>query len=89
MNYLFPLLFFSLCLLIFLFCYIKERPAALLAFLGRGAAGLLFIRVFNLFCLSREITTHVSINLLTVLISCILGIPGVLLTYGIQLLGLN
>ncbi|MBR0410236.1 MAG: pro-sigmaK processing inhibitor BofA family protein [Eubacterium sp.] len=68
---------------------IKKRPGILLAFFGRGISGLLFIHFFNLFCLSRDIVTHVSVNGATALFSCCLGVPGALLAYGIRLWGLR
>lgn len=79
------LLFSIVALLAYLISCIKKRPAILLAFLGRGAAGLSFIYFFNMFCTTRDIITCVGINPITVTVSGILGIPGVLLIYAINL----
>ena len=73
-------------LTIYLISYIRKRPAALLSFLGRGAAGLSYIYLFNSFFIARGIATHLGINLITFGLSAFLGIPGVLLAYGVNLL---
>lgn len=80
------LLFFIAALVIYLISYIKKRPAALLSFFGRGAAGLSYIYLFNFFCAIRGISTHLGINLITLILSFFLGIPGVLLAYAANLL---
>lgn len=80
------LLFFCIALGIYLLTYIKKRPAALLAFVGRGAAGLLYLHLFNSFCIARGVATSLGINPVTALLSAILGIPGVILAYGANLL---
>lgn len=67
----------------------KKRPAALLSFLGRSAAGLSFLHCFNLFCAALDIVTYVSLNPLTACVSAFLGIPGVLLLYAVRLWGLR
>ncbi|MDD7114711.1 MAG: pro-sigmaK processing inhibitor BofA family protein [Lachnospiraceae bacterium] len=79
------LLFSIVALLACLISCIKKRPAVLLAFFGRGAAGLSFLYFFNMFCSARDIVTCVGINPITVGVSTVLGIPGVLLIYAINL----
>lgn len=75
----------AVSLLACLFFCIKKRPAILLAFFGRGIAGLSFLYFFNMFCAARDIITCVGINPITTGISAVLGIPGVLLIYAVNL----
>ena len=79
------LIFCAACFAGYFIAYIKKRPAALLSIIGRGAAGLLFIYFFNVFCLARDIVTGIGINLITGGVCTILGIPGALLLYGIKI----
>lgn len=79
-------LFSAAALVIYLISYIKKRPAALLSFFGRGAAGLSYIYLFNAFCAIRGVATHLGVNLITLALSFFLGIPGVLLAYAANLL---
>lgn len=79
------LLFSIVAFIAYLISCIKKRPAILLAFFGRGTAGLFFIHFFNLFCAARDIVTCVGINPLTAGISAVLGIPGILLIYAVDL----
>ena len=78
------LLFSIVAFIAYLISCIKKRPAILLAFFGRGAAGLFFIHFFSLFCAARDIVTCVGINPLTAGISAVLGIPGILLIYAVD-----
>lgn len=80
------LLFSTVALVIYLISYIKKRPAARLSFFGRGAAGLCYIYFFHSFCAARDIATHLGINLITLVLSFFLGIPGILLAYAANLL---
>ena len=84
--------------ILFIFCiacfagyfiaYIKKRPAALLFTIGRSAAGLGFIYLFNFFCTARDIVTGVGINPITGTVCTLLGIPGAILLYAIRLYSL-
>ena len=65
---------------------IKKRPAALLAFVGRGAAGLSYLYLFNYFCAVRGVSTGLGMNLITAGLAVFLGIPGALLAFGVNLL---
>ena len=78
-------LFSIVAFIAYLISCIKKRPAILLAFFGRGAAGLFFIHFCSLFCAARDIVTCVGINPLTAGISAVLGIPGILLIYAVDL----
>lgn len=78
-------LFFIVTLISYLISCIKKRPAILLAFLGRGIAGLSFLYLFNMFCISRDIVTHVGINPITAGISTVLGVPGAIMIYAVNL----
>lgn len=78
-------LFMFAFVLYFLSC-IKKRPATLFLFLGRSIAGLSYLYLFNSFCIARDISTCLGINLITLSLSAFLGIPGILLAYGANLL---
>lgn len=73
-------------LLIYLLSCIKKRPAILLQFAGRSIAGLSYLFLFNSFCVARGIATGLGVNPITILLSAFLGIPGILLAYGANLL---
>ncbi|MCI6858513.1 MAG: pro-sigmaK processing inhibitor BofA family protein [Eubacterium sp.] len=79
------LIFLLACLAGYAIYAIKKRPATLLFFMGRSAAGLSFIYFMNFILNAREIVTGIGINPLTGLISAILGIPGAILLYAIHL----
>ena len=80
------LLLSAAALLLYLFYTIKKRPAARLAFVGRGAAGLSYLYLFNYFCAVRGVSTGLGMNLITAGLAVFLGIPGVLLAFGVNLL---
>ncbi len=80
------LLLSATSLLLYLFYTIKKRPAALLAFVGRGAAGLSYLYLFNYFCAVRGVSTGLGMNPITAGLAVFLGIPGVLLAFGVNLL---
>lgn len=69
----------------FLSC-IKKRPVILLQFAGRSIAGLSYLYFFNSFCIARGVTTGLGINAITILLSTFMGIPGILLAYGANLM---
>ena len=73
------------CLAGYFIAYIKKRPTALLSIVGRGAAGLSFIYLFNFFCAARDIVTGIGINPITGAICTVLGIPGAILLYSLKI----
>ena len=64
---------------------LKKRAEWLLTFLLRSVSGTVLIYFANLLIASTNMGFEIGINPLTVLTSGILGFPGVLLLYGINL----
>ena len=64
---------------------LKKRAEWLLTFLFRGIIGTVMIYFINLLIVSNNMGFEIGINPVTVLTSGILGFPGVLLLYGINL----
>lgn len=67
---------------------LRRRAEHLLAFLFRLVTGTMLIYFVNLAVASYNMEIAIGINPVTVLTSGILGFPGVLLLYGINLLNL-
>ena len=67
---------------------LRKRAEHLLTFLFRLVTGTMMIYFVNLAVASYNMQFAIGINLVTVLTSGILGFPGVLLLYGINLLHL-
>lgn len=67
---------------------LRRRAEHLLTFLFRLVTGTMMIYFVNLAVASYNMQFAIGINPLTVLTSGILGFPGVLLLYGINLLNL-
>ena len=65
---------------------LKKRAEWLLTFLFRGIIGTVMIYFINLLIVSNNMGFEIGINPVTVLTTGILGFPGVLLLYGINLL---
>lgn len=64
---------------------LKKRAEWLLTFLLRAVTGTVIIYFVNMFIISNDMGFEIGINPVTVLTSGILGFPGVLLLYGINL----
>lgn len=64
---------------------LKKRSEWLLTFLLRSVTGTVLIYFSNLLIASTNMGFEIGINPLTVLTTGILGFPGVLLLYGINL----
>ena len=67
---------------------LKKRAEWLLTFLFRGVVGTVMIYFINLAIVSNNMGFEIGINPVTVLTTGILGFPGVLLLYGINLVRL-
>lgn len=80
------ILLLCITLILYILSCIKKRPSTLFLFIGRSIAGLLYLYFFNSFCMARGITTSLGMNPITVSLSAFLGIPGILLAYGANLL---
>ena len=78
-------IFCAACFAGYFIAYIKKRPTALLSIVGRGAAGLSFIYLFNFFCAARDIVTGIGINPITGAVCTVLGIPGAILLYSLKI----
>ncbi len=74
----------GMCVLVLAMGALKQRAEWLLNFLLRAVFGALAIFVCNFWLASRGISQGVGINLWTLLTSGTLGIPGVVLLYGIH-----
>lgn len=64
---------------------LKKRAEWLLTFLFRGVTGTVMIYFINLLITSNNMGFEIGINPVTVLTTGILGFPGVILLYGINL----
>ena len=78
-------LFVASAVALYFFFYIKKRPAALLALLLRCAAGLMYIFSFNTFLAARGIAAGPGLNPVTLTLSALLGIPGAMLAFAVNL----
>lgn len=67
---------------------LKKKAAWLLGFLFRSVSGTVMIYFLNMAVSTYDMGIEIGINPMTVLTSGILGFPGVLLLYGINLLNL-
>lgn len=65
---------------------LKKRAEWLLAFLFRAVIGTVAIYFLNLVIVSYDMGFEIGINPVTVLTTGILGFPGILLLYGINLI---
>lgn len=63
----------------------RSKIEILLNFLLRGVMGMLLIYFVNFFAAEQMPEIGVGYNLITFLVSGFLGVPGVLLLYGIEL----
>lgn len=86
MNNQYLLYLSGICLLIFVLSLIQKKKEALMNFILRALFGILAIYVLNKLFYHFGIRAdgkflHAGINLYTVSISGILGIPGILLIY--------
>lgn len=76
----------AVCILIFLIRYIKRRVSILAGCLIRMGSGTGLILLANYLFQIGGISLFVGIGPISLLTSAILGIPGVLLLYGILLI---
>lgn len=73
------------CGLVMLIAAMRSRTELLLNFILRGVLGLLAIYFINSFLRSAGFSLHVGIGAASAAVSGTLGIPGILLLYGIGL----
>lgn len=61
---------------------VVKKPVNILHFLGRGVLGIAIIYIVNTYVAQ---TTLVGVNIFTIAISAVLGVPGVILMYAIKI----
>ncbi len=76
------------CILILLMGAFKAKMEWIINFILRGVAGTVGIYFINMFLHSQNINAEIGINAVNVLTSGFLGIPGLILLYGIRFYGL-
>ena len=82
------LYFAAICGIIFILSLIQNKKEALMNFLLRAVLGILVIYFANKLCyrygiMAGDHVLHAGINLSTITISGILGIPGIALIYAL------
>lgn len=78
----------AVCILVLLIGAVRKKAEWLLNFILRTVMGLIGILVVNQICLSGNLDIGVGINLFTIITSGILGLPGIVALYGINLLNI-
>lgn len=82
-KYLGTLLIVAACTVVLLIGALRKKSEWLLNFILRGILGTIAIYFINIAITGMGLETNVGINLVTVLSSGFLGMPGVLALYGI------
>ncbi len=72
------------CILILLMGAFKAKMEWIINFILRGVAGTVGIYFINMFLHNQSINAEIGINTINVLTSGFLGIPGLILLYGIR-----
>lgn len=75
-----------MCMMVLCIVALRKRAEFILNFLLRGMVGVISIYVINEVLAAQSLSVTVGINPWTALTSGILGLPGVALLYGINLL---
>lgn len=76
------------CILILLMGAFKAKMEWIINFILRGVAGTVGIYFINMFLHNQNINAEIGINAVNVLTTGFLGIPGLILLYGIKVYGL-
>ena len=84
-KYLGTLLIVAACTVVLLIGVLRKKSEWLLNFILRGILGTIAIYFINIAITNMGFETNVGINIVTVLSSGFLGMPGVLALYGIGL----
>ena len=82
-KYLGTLLIVTACTVVLLIGALRKKSEWLLNFILRGILGTIAIYFINIAIIGMGFETNVGINVVTVLSSGFLGMPGVLALYGI------
>lgn len=72
------------CILILLMGAFKAKLEWIINFILRGVAGMVGIHFINMFLHNQSISAEIGINAVNVLTSGFLGVPGLILLYGIK-----
>lgn len=75
----------GVCVLVLLFGALRRKKEWLVNFVFRAVTGTVAVFFLNGFLVSRGLAIAIGINPITVLTSGILGFPGLLMLYGINL----
>lgn len=84
-NYLSGIVIVGACILVLLMGAFRRKKEWIINFILRAVMGTVFIFFANGFLISRGLSIAIGINPITVLTSGILGIPGLIMLYGINL----
>lgn len=76
---------FGVCAVVLFLLFCKNAKKHFLHFAVRAAIGSFCIVLFNAICLNRSFPYFVGLNPITILISAILGLPGVVLLFALQI----
>lgn len=75
----------AVCMLVLLIGAFRQKKEWIINFIFRAVIGTVSIFFFNGFLVSQGIFIAIGINPITVLTSGILGFPGLIMLYGINL----
>lgn len=84
-GYMSGIIIAGVCILVLLMGAFRRKKEWIINFILRAVMGTVFMFFINGFLVSRGICIDVGINPLTVLTSGFLGIPGLIMLYGINL----
>ncbi|NLL79751.1 MAG: Pro-sigmaK processing inhibitor BofA [Clostridiales bacterium] len=74
-----------MCALVLSIVAFRRKMECIINFILRGVTGMIAIYFINAVFMQQNISIGVGINLLSVLTSGVLGFPGVILLYGVQI----
>lgn len=77
-------LILGMLVVVFVIGALRNHVEMLINFLLRGSAGMLAIYLINYFLAGAKLQLEMGCNLITFLLSGILGLPGVAMLYGIS-----
>lgn len=87
-NYSGAVIIVGMCVMVLAIVAFRRKAEFVINILMRGVFGTLIIYCVNLLLTGSGLTFAVGINPITILTSAILGFPGVVLLYGINIYGL-
>lgn len=87
-NYSGAVIIVGMCVIVLAIVAFRRKAEIFINFLMRGVLGTLAMYCVNLLLAGSGLAVAVGINPITILTTAILGFPGVILLYGINLYGL-